>query len=65
MNNNYIFNIRILYFFIGCWKIMEIILVLVVVYFGLIYFRNNLLVLGDFYIVGLVIRLGLMRNRYS
>lgn len=44
---------------------MEIIPVLVAAHFGLTYLRNNLLVPGDFYIVGLVIRLGLMRNRYS
>lgn len=44
---------------------MEMIPVMVAAHCGLTYLWNYLLVPGDFYIVGLVIRLELMRNRYN
>lgn len=56
MNNSYTFNARNPEFFTGCWKTMEIIPVMVAARLGLTYLWNNLLVPGDFYIVGLAIR---------
>lgn len=65
INNNYTFNTRNTHFPLAAEKTMEIIPVRVAAHCWLIYLSRNLLTPGDFYIVELVIRLSLMRNRYN